>query len=357
MTQDRKAPLPIPKVKKDDAEDVSWALSTAEAMWGRGDRADALKWIRRAAEAASEAEHDDRALELARAAADLTPLVGRSSGPPPLPPESQPPPKSSVPPRPGGQLRPSQSPPRPGGSTTRASQSPPKPIQAQTSPRLSAPGPSPRLSTPGRPSSAGSATSGANATFAAAAQPSPAKGVTALRAAAISLTGTRASAKAPLAPAVKAQPEPRAPSDRPAPKRQPSGTNEAKRKRSSRPPAAEVEFVGEAPELIVSGESVEDDLDAWPTQTIPGRDAPVGFGAPHDRQVTRVNVPAYQEAQAETDGGAGPKPSQAVRVVVWRSPDGVRVATHGATVSAITVDAILVALDPTADLAAWLADK
>ena len=42
-----------------------------EATWSRGDYADALKWIRRAAEAASEAEKDDRAaLELAKAAAD-----------------------------------------------------------------------------------------------------------------------------------------------------------------------------------------------------------------------------------------------------------------------------------------------
>jgi len=30
---------------------VSWGLSTAEATWQRGDHADALKWLRRAAEA------------------------------------------------------------------------------------------------------------------------------------------------------------------------------------------------------------------------------------------------------------------------------------------------------------------
>ena len=61
----------IPPAKKDDIEDVAWALQTAEATWSRGDHADALKWIRRAAEAASEAEADDRALELAKAAADV----------------------------------------------------------------------------------------------------------------------------------------------------------------------------------------------------------------------------------------------------------------------------------------------
>ncbi|MEO6418810.1 MAG: hypothetical protein ABIP39_05355, partial [Polyangiaceae bacterium] len=65
----RKMPIPLPA--PNDHEDVSWALSTAEATWKRGERADALKWLRRAAEAASEAEDDDRALALAKAAAEL----------------------------------------------------------------------------------------------------------------------------------------------------------------------------------------------------------------------------------------------------------------------------------------------
>lgn len=67
--------LVFPSVAKDDPEDVSWALSTAEAMWARGDHVEAIKWVRRAAEAASECEADDRALALAKAAADLTSLV------------------------------------------------------------------------------------------------------------------------------------------------------------------------------------------------------------------------------------------------------------------------------------------
>jgi hypothetical protein len=46
-----------------------------------------------------------------------------------------------------------------------------------------------------------------------------------------------------------------------------------------------------------------------------------------------------------------------MRVVVWRGPDGVHVAPHGTSVAAITVDAMLVALDPSADLASWLAKK
>ena len=49
--------------------------------------------------------------------------------------------------------------------------------------------------------------------------------------------------------------------------------------------------------------------------------------------------------------------SQAVRVIVWRAADGVHIAPHGTRVAAITVDAVLVALDPAADLTAWLTGK
>ena len=49
MAQTSAGTGPIPPAKKDDSEDVAWALSTAEAMFARGDRGDALKWLRRAA--------------------------------------------------------------------------------------------------------------------------------------------------------------------------------------------------------------------------------------------------------------------------------------------------------------------
>lgn len=54
-----------------DAEDVAWALQTAETLWKRGERADAIVWLRRAAQSAGDAQDDDRALVLARAAAEL----------------------------------------------------------------------------------------------------------------------------------------------------------------------------------------------------------------------------------------------------------------------------------------------
>ena len=49
--------------------------------------------------------------------------------------------------------------------------------------------------------------------------------------------------------------------------------------------------------------------------------------------------------------------TQAVRVVVWRDGSGVHMAPAGTVVSAITVDAVLVALDANADLTAWLTQK
>lgn len=99
-------------------------------------------------------------------------------------------------------------------------------------------------------------------------------------------------------------------------------------------------------------------MDAWPTQSLSGEDDAAD-------EKTRIGVPAYAaSARIASEGFAssmGNEPSlrasQAVRVVVWRAADGVHVAPHGTLVSAISVDAVLVALDPSADLAAWLSGK
>lgn len=61
----------IPPVIPSDAEDVAWALQTADTLWKRTEHVDAIVWLRRAAQSAAEAEDDDRALVLARQAADL----------------------------------------------------------------------------------------------------------------------------------------------------------------------------------------------------------------------------------------------------------------------------------------------
>ncbi len=58
----------IPSAIDSDAEDVVWRLQTAAALWERGDRAHALVWLRRAAEAADRGKTPERAKELQRSA-------------------------------------------------------------------------------------------------------------------------------------------------------------------------------------------------------------------------------------------------------------------------------------------------
>jgi hypothetical protein len=54
----------LPESRPEDDEDVVWGLSTAAALWARGERADAVVWLRRAAEAAAAAGQEARAGEL-----------------------------------------------------------------------------------------------------------------------------------------------------------------------------------------------------------------------------------------------------------------------------------------------------
>src|SRR5438045_1023454 len=102
---DTQAPIPPPR--DDDPEDVNWSLSTAATLWGRGERAEAMKWLRRAAEQASDGDADERALELMKVAADVTTLLSTPpppstapsvppGGPPPLPKKSTAPPALPV---------------------------------------------------------------------------------------------------------------------------------------------------------------------------------------------------------------------------------------------------------------------
>src|SRR5580704_17635593 len=80
----------IPPALDEDNEDVAWALQTADALWKRNERVDAIVWLRRAAQAAGDAENDDRALSLAREAAELAEWIAHnpnraSAQAPPLP--------------------------------------------------------------------------------------------------------------------------------------------------------------------------------------------------------------------------------------------------------------------------------
>lgn len=120
-------------------------------------------------------------------------------------------------------------------------------------------------------------------------------------------------------------------------------------------PDAGAEVTAEAPAIAQR----TDEMDAWPTQSREGDD----LGDPSDEK-TRIGVPAYEaSAKLITEGTLAPlesaalRPSQALRVVVWRAADGVHVAPAGTRIGAITVEAVLVALDPAADLASWLSNR
>lgn len=79
----------LPSAKADDGDDVRWALETANAVWAQGDKRAALSWVRRAAEAAAEVGSDVRAVELAKAAAELRALLEiPRTLPPPAPPSA-----------------------------------------------------------------------------------------------------------------------------------------------------------------------------------------------------------------------------------------------------------------------------
>jgi hypothetical protein len=129
------------------------------------------------------------------------------------------------------------------------------------------------------------------------------------------------------------------------------------------PPEAEPTPMPPTPrpdETVEAPPARTDEMDAWPTQSRMGDD----LGDPADEK-TRIGVPAYEaSAKLITEATlAAPlespalRPSQALRVVVWRAADGVHVAPAGTRVGAITVEAVLVALDPAADLASWLSNK
>src|SRR5437764_288132 len=68
----------IPEAIDSDIEDVVWALQTAASLWKRNERVDAIVWLRRAAQAAGEAQDDDRALVLARDAAELSDWIAKN---------------------------------------------------------------------------------------------------------------------------------------------------------------------------------------------------------------------------------------------------------------------------------------
>ncbi len=53
---------PFPETASGDSDDVNWALETGRSMWAQGDLHEALRWLKRAADSASEDEDDIRSL-------------------------------------------------------------------------------------------------------------------------------------------------------------------------------------------------------------------------------------------------------------------------------------------------------
>jgi hypothetical protein len=353
MTQTSAGIGPIPPARKDDSEDVAWALSTAEAMHARGDRGDALKWLRRAAEAASEAQSDDRALELAKAAADLASVLGpTTNAPPPRPP-----------------LRPTTS----VFPVTRSSVPSPAPASAYPGTPASSPPSSGSSSIPAR--SAGQAF-GAAVRAVSPFMPSEARAAAMRRAE----MGSRPEIDAaPLlddgtGPAAYEAVVARHPSD--AADDRSDSQPDAREMTPlagavSRPPSIDPPSERQTRPVDVNTPPESEDAGHWPTtRALLAED----LGEPPDEK-TRIGVPAYAASaklatESTEDTPAPPlnpvpvappdpmlRPSQAMRVVVWRAVDGVHVAPQGTRVAAISVDAVLVALDPSADLAAWLSGK
>ena len=367
---------PVPAAKPGDVEDVSWALSTAEAMWGRGDRADALKWVRRAAEAASEAEDDDRALEIAKAAADLAGVVDQAAA------RDRPEPStggrlSHAPATLGSGVSPAPA-ARPSSS---AGLAPTPPRAARTVSAVEAPAPA---RTAPKPSTQSDSSIGARERDTRKGR----KSAYTIDEGAKTVSEGRKSSPGAYSGAGGAQ--------RPAAGRRPSATSESRKPRRSTipPPPTEdpVPTVAERPSPPSSPPpssrgtephaATSAEIDAWPTQALEG-DALSGLAD----EMTRIGTPAFVDDERPPPSVAPPpaqirpsqapqaalrpsqsppmrpsqapgmRPSQAMRVIVWRGPDGVHVAPQGTTVSAITVDALLVALDPSADLASWLVKK
>lgn len=367
----------VPDAKPDDPEDVSWALSTAEAMWARGDHAEGIKWVRRAAEAASEAENDNRALELAKAAADLQGLIARMSvadkgsdrklpaAPPPVPtksgPPSVPPPNRSVPPigRSAASGKPSAP---PAGAKGSGRSVPPIPLPSKTSsPPPATTAPPTKASTAPRPLATANKPQGPKPAEKKGRRRSrenleaEAKAAGVLQSAANAVLPSDTDEVAAIGSDDAIPLRPKVPNELDATVIAPREEIEKGRKTSRS--AAEWDA---SPTANVAGDAIEEE---------DGGDRKTAIGAP---PTARISVPP-RAAPASIPPRAAPRTpsivphdpgiqtSQAIRVVVWRDASGVHVAPAGtpdaSRVSAIKIDAMLVALDPTADLTAWLSQK
>jgi len=300
-------------VQPADPSEVSSALNAAETCWQRGDRPEALRALRQAVEAASDAELDGRALELAKLAADLATHIGSMSArPPPVAPSVVPPPAPS---------RPSAVPQAKGSGPSVV------PPAKGSGPSVVPPtkGSGPSVVPPAR-SSGSSVIPPRPAQVASRPSPARTAGPTPLRAAAATEEPRKAERKS-LAGEVSRGRAPSAHEDMTTPVRVPHVTHDvpsARKKSNSRGDRAK-------------RPSRTDEIDAWPTEALKAQDLPAGL-----------------------DGTTAPpvRATQAARVMVWRDADGsVRMTPAGAPAPADAIEAMLAAFDPDADLLALLRER
>ena len=233
-------------IKPDDPKDVAWGLKTAETCWKRGEGSEALKWLRRAVEAASEAEEDARALELAKVAADLATQIASVAPPPPA-------------------------------AVARVPTAKEAPKKADCK----------------------------------------------------SMTNEASRARAADAQAAKGPEKAHGHPAEPLPPHRKRAASRAERTEVQRRPDR------------------TDEIDAWPTEVLPGDALPPGLRGESTNTHTAVSARPTQRLRA----------SQAVPVLVWRSPDGLmHVTARDRAKDAPThaVEAMLVAIDPAADSVAIL---
>jgi len=241
----------IPRPAPGDSVDMRWALSTADSLWSKGDRTDAIRWLQRAAQAASDAELDSRALELAKVAAELSSVLTESQRPPP---------NSKLP------SFPVPRPPMPAEFTPLAPPVTPPPAVAQS----------------------------------------------------------RAPEKNSEIP----------------PTRVPSGPPP----RAALPTDERITTVHERVPPAEEDDDWDEDTDTNTKSLSTTAAVPISPDSSSSVDLSQLEAPRL-------------KTSQAVRVVLWRDGSGVHIAPHGTVVSAITIDAMVVAIHPDADLASWLSKK
>jgi hypothetical protein len=129
------SPASLPSPEPGEPSDVTVAIEAARALWENGDTEEALRWFSRAAEAAEQAGNDRRALDLARAVADLKDGLAASAAQPAAPVPSAPPPAAPPPlPAPAASVAPAAAPaPPPTGQAPKLVTRPPPPPSARKS--------------------------------------------------------------------------------------------------------------------------------------------------------------------------------------------------------------------------------